>query len=195
MPYDEKFWRAYEEYLNEPSVRRSHDFAFRHFGRLIRPENWFFVDLGCGIGEFERYGHHQAYAGIDLADTNRVDRFIQANYLDFRFIERLSFTPRACISLFSIEACYNAKDKYALYERIFREIPTINYVVVSGFFYESRRGQETVEENGKIVSYQTIEDPSLFMSDTFAELRMHIRTPSKMFGEDVVEVWKLLVRS
>ncbi len=61
-------------------------------------------------------------------------------------------------------------------------------------FYESKRDLETVGETGGIVSHQTIEDPAKYISEAFSEFRIHMRTPSRMFGEDVIEVWKILSR-
>ena len=81
-----------------------------------------------------------------------------------------------------------------LYEKVFAQFSSINFGLVVGLFYESKRGLEIVEETGGITSHQTIEDPSLFVSDVFTELRVHLRTPSAMFGQDVIEVWKFFVR-
>ena len=100
----------------------------------------------------------------------------------------------AFISLFSVECCQLATIKYDLYNRIFSEFPTIGYGLVGGFFYQSKRDQESVSETGEIISYQTIEDPSLYISNLFTELRIHLHTPSKMFGQDVIEVWKFFIR-
>jgi len=153
------------------------------------------MDLGCGIGEYATYDqHHAAYVGIDLNNTGSITHFVQVDYLKLDFGNLLPFLPNAFISLFSIECFHSAKNKYTLYNRLFSAFPTVKCGLVGGFFYESRRNQETVSEAGEIVSYQTIEDPSLHISDLFTELRIYIRTPSQMFGNDVVEVWKLLVR-
>ena len=109
-------------------------------------------------------------------------------------MRRLPFQPTAFVSLFSTELGHSPEEKYALYERIFARIPKLLYGLVGGFFYESKRGQEAVEEAGEIVSHQTIEDSSRHISKAFFEFRLHMHTPSKMFGEDVVEVWKFLCR-
>lgn len=153
------------------------------------------VDLGCGIGEYATYNlHHAAYVGVDLNNTGSAAPFLQADYLKLDFVNLLPFSPNAFISLFSIECCHAAEKKYNLYNRIFSTLPAIRCGLVGGFFYESRRSKEIVSEAGEIVSYQTIEDPSLHISDLFTELRFHLRTPSQMFGNDVIEVWKLLIR-
>lgn len=194
MPYDEKFYRDYAEYLLEHTVRTSHDLVFRLFRRFVYPAPLLVVDLGCGLGEYQTYGHHDDYVGVDLNYTGQVGNFVCADYHDLSFLNQLPFMPTVFVSLFSIECFHSARDKYALYERIFGAFPFIQHGLVGGFLYEGRRNLETVEENGKIVSYQTIEDSALYISETFSELRLHMRTPSRMFGDDVVEVWKIFCR-
>ncbi|MBI2035678.1 MAG: class I SAM-dependent methyltransferase [Candidatus Liptonbacteria bacterium] len=195
MPYDENFYRMYREYLQEQTVRRNHDHVFSLFASLLLHDSPRVMDLGCGIGEYATYDQqHAAYVGVDLNNTGSVIPFVQADYLKLNFGNLLPFLPNAFISLFSIECCHSSESKYTLYNRIFSTFPAVKYGLVGGFFYESRRNQETVSEAGEIVSYQTIEDPSLHISPLFTELRIHIRTPSRMFGNDVIEVWKLLVR-
>ena len=195
MPYDENFYRMYREYLQEPIVRNNHDHIFSLFESLLLPYSPCVMDLGCGVGEYATYDYSRiAYVGIDLNNTGSVTPFVQADYLKLDFGNLLPFLPNAFISLFSIECCQSAKKKYALYNRLFSTFPTVKCGLAGGFFYESRHDQETVSETGEIVSYQTIEDPSLHISNLFTELRIHLRTPSKMFGDDVVEVWKFFVR-
>lgn len=194
MAYDEEFYQKYGAYLLESTVRASHDLVFRHFGRFVWPEGLLVVDLGCGLGEYQTYGHYHDYVGVDLNYVGQVGNFVCADYHDFSFLNRLPFAPTAFVSLFSTENFHSAGDKYALYKKIFAEVPSIQYGLVSGFFYEGRRMFDKVEENGKIVSYQTIEDPAPYISDTFSEFRLHVRTPSKMWGADVVEVWKIFCR-
>ncbi|MDP3704498.1 MAG: class I SAM-dependent methyltransferase [Legionellaceae bacterium] len=194
MAYDQKFYRMYQRYLREEAVRANHDKIFEYFRRFTKPTQLRVVDLGCGLGEYSRYGSYAQYAGIDLNDTLHVKNFVQADYHDPHFVNRLPFIPTAFVSLFSIECCHSALDKYALYEKIFAYIPSIEYGMVGGFFYESRRDLETVGETGGIISYQTIEDSSRHISRIFSEFRIHMHTPSKMFGNDVIEIWKILSR-
>ena len=104
------------------------------------------------------------------------------------------FTLNAFLSLFSTECFLTAQEKYDFYNTLFLTYPGLTHGLVAGFFYESKRDEETVKEAGEIRSLQTIEDPSLFISDLFMELRIHLHTPSQMFGRDVVEVWKIFVR-
>lgn len=131
-------------------------------------------------------------------------RLIQTDYHDLETLSRilrsgsvmpsLPFTPNAFVSLFSVECFHSTPEKYEFYEKIFKTFSTIEFGLVGGFFYEGRRGEEKVGETGNIVSYQTIEKPWKYTSNWFTEFRMHIRTPSKMFGPDVVEVWKFFIR-
>ena len=193
MPYDENFYRAYREYLKEPTVRRNHDHVFALFSSLLLPELPRVVDCGCGVGEYAAHDcHHGAYVGVDRNKVIDSPHFIQADYLSLTF--PLPFAPNAFVSLFSIECCHPLAVRYDFYERAFAAFPTIQCGLAGGFFYESRRGEETVVESGKLVSYQTIEDPSRHISPNFTELRAHFYTPSQMFGHDVVEVWKFFIR-
>lgn len=195
MPYDENFYRMYLEYLREPTVRRNHSHMFVLFASLLLPDSPRVMDLGCGLGEYATYDpHHTAYTGIDLNNTGNVAQFIQADYTALDFKHLLPFLPNAFISLFSTECCHPVEKKYDLYHRLFATFPAIRRGLASGFFYESRRSEEVVSETGEIVSFQTIEDPSRHISDLFTELRIHLRTPSQMFGGDVIEVWKFFVR-
>ncbi len=195
MPYDENFYRMYRQYLQEEKVRTNHSHVFSLFASLLLSDSPRVMDLGCGIGEYSTYDpHHATYVGIDLNNTGSVAYFLQADYLKLEFGRLLPFLPNAFTSLFSIECCHTAEKKYDLYNRIFSIFSTVRCALVGGFFYESRRNQETISEAGEIVSYQTIEDPSIYISDLFTELRVHMRTPSQMFGNDVIEVWKLLIR-
>jgi hypothetical protein len=176
-------------------VRANHDHMFSIFASLLFPTYPHIMDLGCGIGEYPTYDHHHsAYIGIDLNNTGSLPNFVQADYTALDFGRHLPFAPNAFISLFSIECCHTTEKKYDLYDRIFSTFPTVKYGLVGGFFYESRRNKETVSETGELVSYQTIEDPSLHISKLFTELRVHLQVPSKMFGDDVVEVWKMFIR-
>ncbi len=194
MAYDEKFYEMYRKYLAEKTVRLNHNRVFEHFGAFTRPDMLYVMDMGCGLGEYSFFGRYKDYAGVDLNKAGEVLNFIQADYHDLGFVARLPFMPNAFVSLFSIECCHPADVKYALYEKIFAGVPSVEYGLVGGFFYESKRGLETVGEAGGLISYQTIEDPSKYISANFDEFRLHIRTPSKLFGDDVVEVWKILSR-
>ena len=152
------------------------------------------VDLGCALGEYSRYGSYDRYVGVDINDTGRVKPFVKADYTDLGFVHRLPFMPNAFVSLFSIEPMFPPRERYALYNALFERVPSIEYALVGGFFYDGRRMQEMVTETGGLMSYQTIEDPSEYRSKNFSERRIYLYTPSQMFGRDVVEVWKILAR-
>lgn len=194
MAYDQEFYRMYRTYLCELAVRTNHNRIFELFRKFTQHAQLQVVDLGCGLGEYSTYGSYFDYVGVDVNNAGTVKNFLRADYHDLGFVGSLPFMPTAFVSLFSIECCHSAKDKYALYEKLFARIPSIQNALVGGFFYKSKRELETVGEAGGIVSYQTIEDPSKHISRTFSELRIHFDTPSDMFGDDVVEVWKILGR-
>ncbi|OGF61698.1 hypothetical protein A2662_02290 [Candidatus Giovannonibacteria bacterium RIFCSPHIGHO2_01_FULL_45_33] len=184
----------YRAYLQEKTVRRNHNKVFECFRKFTGLTPLFVADLGCGLGEYSLYGHYNEYAGVDMNNAGQIQNFVRADYNNLDFVRALHFMPTVFVSLFSIECCLSADDKYALYKKIFCGIPWIQHALVGGFFYESKRDLEMVGETGGIVSYQTIEDPSKYISEVFSECRIHMRTPSKMFGDDVIEVWKILSR-
>lgn len=197
MPYDEHFYQQYRKYLQEDAVRKSHGFAFAWLKHFTYSAPLLVVDFGCGLGEYGTFGNPARYAGVDTNDLGAVDNFICADYHDFGFLKQLNFSPNAFVSLFSIEPFHPARERYELYEKIFLQIPSITYGLVSGFFYESKRKEVTVEElkgKKKIISYQTIENELEHVSTIFSERRLFIATPSKMFGKDVIEVWKIFSR-
>ena len=204
MAYDKEFFKRYEAYLEEPTVRRNHDLALEFFDQTAFDDKGEYhtsrvVDLGCGIGEFSEHGYWEKYVGVDRENRSvGGEDFLAGDYTEPGFFAKLPFVPNAFVSLFSIEACYPAARRYELYEQFFRENPELKRGLSAGFFYESARRQETVSETGEIVSYQTIEDISFHRSPVFDETRIIMRTPSTMFERhgrrDVVEVWKILTR-
>jgi len=196
MAYDPEFFRLYAQYLLEPRVRENHDGIFRFFDQPDREtvDLMDVLDLGCGMGEFRTYGHYRRYVGVDRVNHGFVEPSVEADYTDLSFLERLPFAPEAFISLFSIEACLPAEERYVIYEGLFEKLPSVQVALVSGFYYESKRDRPTVGETGGIVSHQSIENLYDVESELFDEVRILTRTPSAMFGPDVVEVWKVLTR-
>jgi len=196
MAYDKAFYDAYREYLKEESVRVSHDFIFGCFQKMAG-ENLYVIDFGCGLGEYWQYGCPLMYTGVDVNDFDQKFKLINLDYHGLDAVQssiNLRFVPNAFVSLFSVECFHSVQDRYEFYRKVFQTFPQISFGLVGGFFYEGKRDQETVEETGGIVSYQTIEDPALYISDIFTEFRLHIKTPSQMFGSDVIEVWKIFIR-
>lgn len=202
MAYDTKFFEMYAKYLREPTVRKSHDAVFRAFKAMCRTEEKHVVDLGCGLGEYCRYGASRGWEGIDRNDMSRDPHFLGTkgrfhrprDYMELDFVDDLAPAPGAFVSLFSIEACFPVEERYAFYERLFQAIPSLDCGLTAGFYYESKRDQPTVGETGGIVSHQTIEPIDAWVSELFDEARVITRTPSEMFGPDVIEVWKILTR-
>lgn len=197
MAYDNDFYEMYEQYLNEPTVRENHATAFRLFHKVL--DSLYYtrsvrnvIDLGCGLGEFKRYAQGAInYLGIDKnpgPHTNLVTDYTKPLLL------KKEFTPNIFVSLFSIEACLPAHERYEIYTRMFRDFPTLEGALVSGFYYQHAADQDMINETGDITSFQTVEPLERFQSESFNEMRILMHTPSKMFGQDVVEVWKILTR-
>jgi hypothetical protein len=193
MAYDSDFFKAYAEYLEEYSVRESHSTAFKWFRNLSWPDRLEVVDLGCGLGEFWKYGSWSKYVGIDLEP--RGANTIQGDYRKINLNTDLPFKPNTFISLFSIEPCNYPEERYEIYRNLFDKNPSIQYGLSAGFYYADRIEQEQVTESGDIVSHQSIQPLALYSAGgLFTEQWLTLRTPSKMFGSDVVEVWKAFRR-
>lgn len=192
MPYDKDFFQRYEAYLEEPTVRTNHNHAFARF-REISGGSLRVIDLGCGLGEFCLYGIYVDYLGIDLNPPNS-GRAYRAGDWRLGIPKGLPFVPNAFVSLFSIEPFLPAEERYALYTKIFAENPKIRYGLSAGFYYLSQSDEEQVIETGGIVSYQSISTIGQHPTHGFHEERAFIHTPSTMFGDDVMEVWKTFVR-
>jgi hypothetical protein len=213
--YTKSFYELYLDYLEEPGVRESHDSIFEYaedtydFTRVL--------DLGCGMSEFARYANPKPkkYVGIDMnPEINNYNQVVRKSHdnniiiADYR-ASNLSdlikaFKPSAAISLFSIEitapggvslVAEQVSSKYDMYVKVFKEVPSVEVMLVSGFYYLSRLDENPVGETGGILSYQTLEPKQEGFSAVFTEFRTSTDTPSKMFGEDVVEVWKFLERA
>jgi hypothetical protein len=195
MPYNDDFYRAYEQYLSEPAVRAAHDWIFA----LARAYPAFdsVVDLGCGqFNEFFVHAKPASYLGIDTTAEPGANgrRVVTGDYRNTPLPALIGdFKPTALVSLFSSEITAPAEENYKLYERIFRELP-IQAALVSGFFYANSMNVNPIGETGGILSYQTLESPESVKNDLFTEKRIILPVPSKMFGQDVYEVWKLLER-
>lgn len=197
MGYDQDFYNAYKSYLAEPRVRAAHDSIFAFAS--LNPSFQNVVDFGCGaFNEFLVYAKPLKYVGIDVnvSPEEGKRRLIKA---DYRKIDNLKNIvnpdlPTAFVSLFSTEITAQIYKNYEFYEKVFRELTTIKSGLVSGFYYVSKKSRNPIEEAGGIVSYQTLENIEDFNSKIFNEKRVILPVPSKMFGEDVFEVWKFFDR-
>jgi hypothetical protein len=198
MAYDDPFYVAYAKYLKEDSVRRAHDSVLR----MTKSNRAFnnVVDLGCGqFNEFLQYRRPKRYLGIDLNVTEgagRNRRFVPGDYRSLDLVSRCVQEQSATgfVSLFSAEITAPTPNNYAFYESIFKQNPSISAGLVSGFYYWNSKDKNPIGETGGIQSFQTLEQIEDVQSELFHETRITLPAPSIMFGQDVIEVWKLLER-
>lgn len=208
MAYDNDFYRAYETYLGELRVRKCHDIMFSMFQNEVGKYNNV-VDIGCGVfNEFNTFYRPKHYTGIDLnadikdrtKDRNNNALFIQGNYRDRAFLDAALHTDKlvgdaeAFVSLFSSEITAPAYENYELYNHLFETCPNIRAGLVSGFYYSDKIDINPVTEAGGLISYQTLDPLESFRSQRFSETRILMPVPSNMFGDNVVEVWKIFNR-
>ncbi len=205
MAYDENFYKLYGEYLEEPRVRQVHRFAVKALAR--HPDFDCVLDIGCGRhNEFlslrgvTSRGFDSVYVGVDQNAGTSSSEFVDLWSGDYRANDGEPAVKLAAlgelhsaVSLFSTECTAPEPVNRALYERLLTETP-IRRLLVSGFYYEHAAGEETVGEAGGLVSYQTIAPIEACKSDAYVETRLTLPCPSLLFGEDVIEVWRLLVR-
>lgn len=208
MSYNSEFFEMYQSYLQEFTVKTVHRDMIRSFWQLLdhRIFERNVLDLGCGTCEWWSHGNWDTYVGVDI-DPRPSHKHIKTISGDYTKIHPLDLydksrdehnvQPTIFVSLFSTEACLSADEKYKLYDKLFSGClgNTTLAGCVSGFYYKGKEDQEKVSENGGIESYQTIEDQKKYYNPFFREYRTHIGVPSKMFGDNVVEVWKYFIKN
>ena len=165
------------------------------------------LDLGCGLTqEFLRHAAPYIYTGIDrMVEPSFIEQGIRRKKFtrnvfdaDYRNVDVTIGIARAAgctsvVSLFSTEITGCLSENTNLYERLMTE-SFVRTIMVSGFYYAGLCGQETVSETCGI-SYQSIAPIEKAESSIYDEMRVVIPCPSKLFGDDVVEVWRLLTSS
>jgi len=197
VAYDDDFYKLYEGYVLEPRVRERHDHVLRMLSAGMGGGN--VADIGCGrYQEFRRHGDYEYYAGYD---ANHVDPDYRLDYRNVDLlVKKLRILPLDAdffVSLFSTEITAPPQENRDFYHALFERVPSLKWGVVSGFYYASSGMDENpIEEAGGIVSWQTLLPVDHWEMSThlFRETRVTLEVPSTMFGEDVVEVWRLLER-
>ena len=119
-------------------------------------------------------------------------RFRRQNYRHLSSLQQLrSYGPATVISLFSIEPTGTPAQNHRLYRQIFRHLPSVAQILSAGFYYQRQWDElEPVLESGGLLSHQ-LNGAVPFLP---GETRIQVAAPSKLFGRDVVEVWRYLIR-
>lgn len=204
-PYqDEKFWDQYGAYLVESRERHKGAIStlLRYQGGestdTVAPS---VIDFGCGqyASAASLMPHPHTYLGIDKHKPGmRHTAMCEVSFVEGDYLERVKQTivPTCFTSLFSAECTSYQDHNRKFYNWIFEAYPTLNYGIVSGFYYLSRWRDELVNETGNITSCQSTGPLTDFTDSSllYTETKLEIPAPSKMFGPNVVEVWKLLER-
>ena len=198
--YTHDFYTQYATYLVEPRVREVHDFALRALaGGPAFQGN--VLDLGCGLREFNAYHEwHSGYVGVDELSQRADIRFNYRSRPELSCLVGGDFKPSAAVSLFSSEVTASACVNWTFYNHLFIDFPSLQSMLVSGFYYrDGRERMEKVQEAGGVESYQTIQPIECFINEQSKALieetaRLVLPCPSEMFGQYPVEVWRLLER-
>jgi len=198
---DPGFWEAYEQYLKGamPIHQKTVDMLVGDVVGEFDIEVLF--DLGCGLfREAETIiPWETSYKGFDQVlpegHPYRLDyRAEEGVFVNPQLIEYMNQDKADTFcSFFSSECTESFVVNHSMYREIFKQVPTMQWGIVSGFYYSNRIHEYCVEEAGGIRSWQSNQD--LYGGDFFKETRVLIRNPSIMFGDDVVEVWRLLERT
>ena len=200
--YTKKFYDQYGQYLEEPQVHRAHVQAARWLRMYDTMSS--VLDLGCGLhSELISLIGLLEYVGIDLNAENHkwwseqsyYRKLHAGNYRDLDLIKQIcDERPQITtfFSLFSTECTANYIDNHLFYHALFQQTP-VEIMIVSGFYYTDTK-ENPIQEAGGITSWQTLNPIESTSSNLFSEIRLIQRVPSKMFGPNVVEVWKRLER-
>lgn len=201
MGYNEEFFKQYSQYLDEPIVRKSHDFALRMFSPFVKKKD-IIADIGCGqcceYYNFGPFGNYKNYIGFDLDPI--VDPFINTIKCDYRdpsFVGLLNDNNvNIFVSLFSTEITADYETNCNYYSKIINDTK-IKAGLVAGFYYHNKQDENPITETGDIKSWQTLENikPINELMAGIKETRITMPVPSKMFGDDVIEIWRIFERT
>lgn len=196
--WNKDFYEEYYEHLNEPRVRKVHDEMFSFFEGLYYLDGDAYprvIDFGGGTGEYGRFGRWDAYWTIDKNETIEGYPHLIADFMSKDFRLELQHSENGFISIFASEIIQNTENKYKWYQKLFKEYPSFKYGMVSGFYYKGHEDEETIEEKSGHVVFQSIEDQRSYICPEFIEFRCYKEVPNKMWGPDLVEVWKFFKRN
>ena len=196
MGYNSDFYTAYAAYLEEPSVREAHDWIFAITAKTV-PALSHVLDLGCGqFNEYFHHAHPRKYLGIDVnvEPANRPGhRLVQDDYRSANLKNIVGRSrPTGFVSLFSCENTAPVEENYSFYKTLFNQFG-FKAGLVSGFFYEGHRDTNPIGEAGGIQSFQMLENIKDVRCEEFTERRIVLSVPSKLFGANVYEGWKILI--
>jgi len=183
--------------LAETGVRRAHDRALRFFTMVAGVPR--VVDLGCGRSqEFRQHGIWESYVGFDenaSSNPSEPQDPRPGNYRDPAFLAELEGKPiTAFVSLFSTEITASAAQNTEYYQELFRRIDGLRWGLVSGFYYRSSKNVNPIEETGGLVPWQTLHALEDQQVPEYREMRLVEEVPSRLFGPEVTEVWRIFER-
>lgn len=191
-----EFWTRYRRFVAESLER--HRRAISTLPGGLKNLAGRVLDLGCGQateGWVLTAQQLSQYLGVDQQLAPGVTPggcYRRGNYRHGAFLRTLQgHNPQTVISLFSVEPTGTVGQNRSLYRQVFKTFPTVDRILSAGFYYQRHWDQEEpVLEAGGLASYQV--NGAVPMLE--GELRVSMPAPSRLFGSDVVEVWRYLPR-
>lgn len=196
--YDNDWWLDYALWRDE--TKQAHTELLNLLWRM--PYNHATVDLGCGKLMMGRDVTPYNYVGVDIDPHPMMEVY---SWKDLReeavhektavvkqpmesidweeVVAALAPRPVSVISLFAAELYLAEPEK--LYERAF--MAGVSQILSVGVRYPSAHVSSPVGEPGAYVWQTSCAETSQTHWD---EMRVTKHVPSKMFGPDVVEVWR-----
>jgi len=199
MGYEnEEFWREYKEYRLE--TNKYHCIFFNSFF----PEKFYYnvLDLGCGREPLIKYYrvNPDFYTGVDKYTDEFGFKYDYIEESEKTYWLGNGLKIDTVVSLFSSELIIHPFERIKFYEDLFNKIGKkgsflgLRNILVSGFYYENQKHDEECLVDDGLAGSSWSSLPILRKSDIFDEKVISMRVPSKMFGVDVVEVWRLMSR-
>lgn len=197
-PYaDLHFWAKYELYARESFHRHRRAVNMLMHGCSLGK----ILDLGCGkVMEGSWLAAEHNYFGVDR-DPKEGSTYatLKADYrtdlgLVRKSCEASKFQPDTILSLFSIEPTGEDWQNEGIYNTLLIRFPTVKQIISAGFYYEDKEFDPWVMEAEGLKSHQTSQFTPL-LKGSIKETRLYEHAPSALFGDKVVEVWRLIERA
>lgn len=218
--YTDQWWESYRQWAAETSAAHENlrQAAIKAVtDALAWEEFWSTIDLGCGrllqgealcdaaqcrlyIGvdadqpeDCEPYSNIEKWIADDFADEwDGSSVFVRQSWDDFDFDRAVGHAQGhvLAVSLYAVELY--AADPEDVYRRAFAA--GVDAFISAGVRYHGTPVDQAFGEPGSMVRQTDPQVPPYPPSKLWDELRISKHVPSLMFGDDVIEVWRVMTR-